>query len=140
MKFDQDELESAVLCSVKEARGDGISACLAVLWVISNRSWTWNETVHQVVYGKNEFSSMSRPSDPQFNWEPKAPEDVAIYQAVKNAAAQILGQSGVDPTGKSHYYANLKTMDQNGWFARNIMADSTQHPLRVTIGKQSFFF
>lgn len=135
-RFDGDDFHSAALCAWKEARGDGEEACAAVLWVISNRSWDWHESVHQVIYGKNQFSSMSVPSDPEFNLQPE--ENDPIFQFCMDAAAAILRRLGVDPTGRAHYYANLHTA-HSPWFAQNVVADQMNHPLKATIGKQSFF-
>lgn len=138
MLFDQNDVESVALTACKEARGDGIDACRYVMWVISNRAWDWSETVHSVVYAKNQFTSMSVPSDPEFNWHPTASADVAIYNQCLNLAPDILRRTALDPTQGSHYYANMRT-ETSGWFARNIAADPVNHPLRVTEGNQSFF-
>lgn len=139
MTFDDNDVQSTALCATKEARGDGLDACIAVMWVISNRAWDWNESVHQVVYGKNQFTSMSVPNDPEFNWEPESPEDIAIYEACLKAAQSILNRDTDDPTLGSHYYENPKTAQKGGWFDRNIKDDPTNHPQRVIFGKQSFF-
>lgn len=135
MTFDETDVQNAALCATKEGRGDG--SYLGVLWVIANRCWDWRQTVHEVVYGKNQFTSMSVPSDPEFNWQPTAPADVAIYNECVQAAPAILNRDGVDPTNGSHYYANMKEVT-SGWFVRNI-AESAEHPPQGDIGKQSFF-
>lgn len=108
------------------------------MWVISNRAWDWRDPVHSVVYGKNQFTSMSVPSDPEFDWKPTQPNDVAIYEACLGAAPAILARQGPDPTLRSHYYDNPKTATSS-WFAQNVAADSLNHPLKATIGGQNFY-
>jgi hypothetical protein len=138
MTFDQSDLQSVALCAVKEARSDGLQACVCVMWVIANRAWDWQESVHNVVYGKNQFTSMSLTSDPEFNWEPRTTGDWDIYNACLALAPSILMRTGTDPTQGAHYYGNLKEVT-SGWFERQIVSDPTNHPLRLTEGKQSFF-
>lgn len=136
MTFDQDDIQSAALCACKEGRGDG--SYLGVLWVIAHRAWDWGETVHNVIYAKNQFSSMSIPSDPEFNWTPTLPADVAIYQHCLEAAPDILNRLADDPTLGSHFYENPKVAN-SPWFTQNISADHLNHPLKAVIGKQNFY-
>lgn len=42
----------------------------SVIHVIVNRAVSWSKSIHEVVYGKNQFTSMSVPTDPEFNLEP----------------------------------------------------------------------
>lgn len=67
--YDQDDLNSAILCVWKEARGDGYIAMNAVAPVIFNRVGApgFASTLHDVIYGKNQFSSMSISTDPEYN-------------------------------------------------------------------------
>jgi N-acetylmuramoyl-L-alanine amidase len=64
--FDQDDLQNAILCVWKEARGDGYEAMDAVAHVIFNRVGApgFPNSLHDVIYGKNQFSSMSISTDP----------------------------------------------------------------------------
>lgn len=135
MTFDENDVQNAALCATKEGRGDG--SYLGVLWVIANRAEDWNLSLHEVIYAKNQFTSMSVSSDPEFNWTPSAPADIDVYNECLGAAPAAFARSGDDPTGGSHYYANLEEVT-SGWFTRNIV-ESPEHPLMATIGKQSFF-
>ena len=138
MTFDQNDIQSVALCAAKEARSDGLDACIAVMWVICNRAWTWRQPIHDVVYGKNQFTSMSVPGDPEFNWKPEAPADAAIYNGCLAAASEILNRASLDTTNGSHYYCNPKTAT-SGWFARNIAGDPVNHPVKAIIGQQTFY-
>lgn len=149
LKYDSNDVHSAALCAWKEARGDGTEAMCAVVWVLRNRvgfpGFAMN--LHDVIYGKNQFTSMSVPSDPEFNLEPKTDDESWVY--AQGAALKILNVSTLpssenddptmsDNTNGAHYYANLHTMQKGGWFARNIVL-SRNHPITAQIGKQTFF-
>ena len=131
-----DDLHSLAVCIWREARNQGLVGMQAVASVIKNRVGApgFPDTLHDVIYQKNGFSSMSRPSDPQYNLEPYGP---TAAQAFVIATSTIDG-TVIDPTEGAHYYANLKTMDKDGWFARNIV-DSPQHPHTITLGQHDFF-
>ncbi len=66
---DHDDLNNAILCVWKKARGDGYAAINAVAHVISNRIGArgFVSTLYQVIYGKYQFSSMSISTDPEYN-------------------------------------------------------------------------
>lgn len=67
--YDQDDLNKAISCVWKEARGDGHAAMNAVAHVIFNRGGAtgFAKTLHEVIYGKNQFSSMSICADREYN-------------------------------------------------------------------------
>jgi N-acetylmuramoyl-L-alanine amidase len=136
--FDQNDVENCALCAWKEARGDGEDAMRAVLHVILNRAGAagFPQTVHDVVYQKNAFTSMSVPSDPQYNLKP-LPGD-AQFSFCMLIAPQVLGGQDVDLTFGAHYYAELEEVS-SGWFLRNIVQDPVQHPFTVQIGSQRFY-
>lgn len=138
INYDADDAHSAALCAWKEARGDGHDAMRAVLHVIANRVGApgFGKTVHDVVYGKNQFSSMSIPSDPQFNLEP-LPDDIQFAYCVTQVPEVLSGQD-LDLTHGARYYENLKA-STSPWFFEHIVKDRLRHPLVATIGKQSFF-
>jgi len=152
---DEHDIHSAALCAWKEARGEGATGMLAVLNVLKNRvGFTgFASTLHDVIYGKNQFTSMSVAKDPQFNLEPK--EDDESWSYSSKAAQEIFGAqkdiSVADPsavlaesefskdiTNGAHFYANLHTMDKGGWFERNIVLSRTHH-ITAQIGKHTFF-
>ncbi len=138
--YDTDDLHSLALCVWKEARGEGRDGMRAVAHVIANRAAHWygdqEGSVHHAVYGKNQFTSMSVPSDPEFNLEPK--DDDAEFSYCVELAPQVLDGTDSDNTNGALYYANLK-YTTSGWFFRNIVNNPTQHPQLAVIGKQTFF-
>ena len=136
--YDQDDLESVELCAWKEARGDGEEAMRAVMHVECNRVGAvgFADNIHDVVYGKNQFSSMSVPSDPQFNLEPKYGNQEFEY-CVSVSESILLGEDP-DPTDGALYYCNPEFED-SGWFKDNIIDQPDLHPVRATIGRQVFY-
>ena len=135
--MDKDDVHSLALCCWKEARGEGDNGMCAVMHVIMNRVGFpgFAHTVHDCVYGKNQFTSMSVPSDPEFNLEPH-PDDPQFSYCMTLAG---LIQMDDDLTKGAHYYANLAHIDKGGWFQRVILTDAVKHPHLATIGKQEFF-
>ena len=137
MTYDQDDVQNVALCSWKEARGDGIAACYYVMHVIVNRVGKpgFAHTVHDVIYGKNQFSSMSIPTDLEYNLQPPATDPVWI--ACLADAPNVLGGDD-DPTKGAIWYANPKTAT-SGWFATNIAGNPVLHPVLCTIGHHVFY-
>lgn len=138
MTFDSTDVNNLALVTWKEARGEGPVGCRAVMHVIFNRVGTpgFAHTLHDVIYGKNQFTSMSVSSDPEFNLTP-ADNDV-IYKACQNLAQSVLSGSDTDCTNGAHYYANLKNTT-SGWFFTHIVNDTVNHPVTATIGHHTFF-
>jgi spore germination cell wall hydrolase CwlJ-like protein len=151
MIYDDNDVHSLALCAWKEARGEGKDGVWAVMWVIKNRVGHpgFAHTLHDVIYGKNQFTSMSVPSDPEFNLEPK--DDDEIWQSCRLQAAAVLGGGEVgcvndgsqeflpDPTKGAHYYANLHNCT-SGWFHDNIVLNTHDHPITAQIGRHTFFY
>ena len=138
MTFDLDDIDNLALVTWKEARGEGLTGCRAVMHVIVNRVGTvgFAPTLHAVIYGKNQFTSMSVSSDPEFNLQPK-PDD-AIYAELITLAKQVLAGLDEDITNGAHYYANLKNTT-SGWFFSHIVSDKVNHPITAEIGHHTFF-
>lgn len=136
MDYTNDDLKLLATCIWREARGQGIIGMQAVGAVIKNRIGApgFPGTLHDVILSKNAFSSMSRPSDPQFNLAPSGPS----WSQAQDVALTVLGYN-VDPTQGAHYYANLHEMDRDGWFFRNICEQPEIHPHTVTIGAHDFY-
>lgn len=136
MQYDQNDLESLALVAWREARGDGTDAMRAVMHVIVNRvkAEGFPKNLHDVIYQKNAFSSMTVPSDPEFNLQP-AEGDVQ-FAICKSFAPDVLDGMDFDLTCGAVFYANEKTMT-SGWYKRNII-DSGKHPVVAVIGKQTF--
>jgi len=138
ISFDDDDVNSTALCVWREARGDGHDAMRAVAHVIANRVGApgFASSIHAVIFGKNQFTSMSVPTDPEFNLEPES-GDEAYADAVSIARA-VLNGTDEDLTNGAHFYCNLKTAT-SGWFAKNIVADTANHPLLAAVGTQEFY-
>ena len=132
------------LCVWKEARGEGDLGMQAVAWVIRNRAVDWyrnqQSPIHLVVYGKNQFTSMSVPEDPEFNLAPDADDPQYLY--CLGLCPDILTAQATDVTNGSHYYCNLAEAT-SGWFSRNISGPdgkgTPNHKLLAAIGRQMFY-
>lgn len=140
LNFDTDDVQSLALCAWKEARGEGPSGMRAVMHVIYHRALRWyshtDHPVHAAVYAKNQFTSMSVPSDPEFNLEPG--DNDQQYTYCVQLAPTVLADNDPDNTGNACYYANLKTAT-SGWFFDNIVQDTINHPQTAVVGHQTFF-
>lgn len=136
MEYDQNDLESLSLVAWKEARGDGADAMRAVMHVIVNRvkAEGFPKNLHDVIYQKNAFSSMTVPSDREFNLQPA--EDDTQFAYCKTVAPDVLDGIDFDLTCGAVFYANEKTMT-SGWYKRNVI-DAGKHPVVAVIGKQIF--
>jgi spore germination cell wall hydrolase CwlJ-like protein len=136
------EQELLAECVYKEARGEGLEGMEAVAHVIVNRTKAWKQTLTKTILGKNQFSCMSVPSDPQFGKPCPAKDDPQgkLWAAAQEMVERILGEMPPpDPTGGALYYANLKTMDKGGWFERNIVRKPDLHPVTVKVKNHTFF-
>jgi N-acetylmuramoyl-L-alanine amidase len=138
MIYELSDIENLALVTWKEARGEGSQGCRAVMHVIVNRVGTpgFAHTLHDIIYGKNQFTSMSVASDPEFNLVPN-PNDV-MYALCVSLAKKILAGQDTDITLGAHYYANLK-YTTSGWFFNHIVNDPINHPQTVVIGHHTFF-
>ena len=144
--YDQNDLQSAALCAWREARSDASTGMHAVLHVLKNRVGFlgFPKNLHDVIYSKNAFSSMSIPSDAEFNLEPleSNKQDWVMWLAALELAVTVLNTDDADPTGGAHYYDNPKTAD-SGWFSRVIAgADGNgtpAHPMTIKILHHTFY-
>ena len=138
LSYDDEDLHSVCLCAWKEARGDGQDAMRAVMHVIKNRVGApgFKDTIHDVVYGKNQFTSMSVPSDPEFNLEPK--DGDKQFEFCDGIVESVFNGTDEDLTKGARYYDNPRTAT-SGWFERAIVQDPINHPFLTKIGKQDFY-
>lgn len=140
LNYTKEDVESMALCAWKEARGEGDDGMRAVLCVIHNRSRKWygglNAGVVQVVMARNQFTSMSVPSDPEFHLKPH-PGDKQ-YEFCLAEAQNVLDGFVKDVTNGALYYYNPKTAT-SGWFVDHIVNDPDEHPMSAKIGKQEFY-
>lgn len=128
------------LCAYREARGEGEQGIIGQMNVVGNRARNWYyhiaDPYHYAIYLKGQFTSMSDPSDPNYRLFPA--DDDPIWHFCLSKAQELVIGTLPDNTCGALYYCNLKTMDQHGWFARNIIG-SKAHPLLVTINHTSFY-
>ena len=136
LEIDTDDLHNAELCAWKEAEGEGAIGMRCVLHVIRNRAARWGKSIHDVIYQKNQFTSMSVPSDKRYNVKPPATLDTWI--TAQQIAPQVLSGDDWDITQGALYYANLATTT-SGWFHDNIVARPDLHPDLLTQGHHTFF-
>jgi N-acetylmuramoyl-L-alanine amidase len=140
LPYDDNDLQSLALCIWKEARGDGMEGMRAVAHVVANRVVEWygsgEGSVHNAVYAKNQFTSMSVPSDAQFNLEPE--DGNVLYRGALAICGTVLDGTDDDLTNGALYYANLQNASSD-WFDENIVRDPTHHPQTAVIGHQTFF-
>jgi len=142
MQYDDNDLHAMALCIWKEARGEGHDGMRAVAHVIKNRVGTpgFAKTIHDVIFGKNQFTSMSVSSDPEFNLIPPAGDSQFAYAVA--ICPSVLSGDDADLTDGAHYYENAATAT-SGWFGRVIAGPdgfgTELHPLTASIGKQSFY-
>jgi len=140
--YDQDDLNNAILCVWKETRGDGHAAMNAVAHVIFNRGGAagFAKALHEVIYGKNQFSSMSICTDSDCNLGAPSVTDCeyASYVPATTFVKGVAERTDSDPTNGALYCANLKE-STSGWFVRHIVNDPVNHPKRATVGHQVFY-
>jgi spore germination cell wall hydrolase CwlJ-like protein len=140
MLFDNDDLDALALMAWREARGEGSQGMLAVMHVAVNRARDWQGgqpgSIFAVIYAKNQFTSMSVPSDPQYNLGPQ-PGDLDAAFARRSAPAVASGRDE-DLTHGAHYYANLET-GHSAWFESAIIGNPKDHPETVKIRHHTFF-
>lgn len=136
MTYDQNDVDLMVLCIWREARGELEVGMRAVGHVIKNRVGApgFAKTVHEVILGRNQFSSMSIPSDPEYQLHPLPGDAQAAY--CTQIVPQILDGTDPDNTFGAVWYANESTMT-SGWYVRNIVSNP-EHPATAVIGKQTF--
>lgn len=135
---DADDVHSLALCAWREARGEGCAGMRAVMHTIKNRVGFpgFAHTIHDVIYGKNQFTSMSVPSDPEFNLNPDATDQ--LFLSALTMAVHILTEQDFDITNGAHYYCNLST-STSGWFFTNIVRNTKDHPQTAVINHHTFF-
>lgn len=140
--WDEDDIENLALCGWREARGEGAYGWRAVMWVCKNRVGAsgFPNMLHAVIYQKNAYTSMSRPSDPDYYAKP-ADTDTAYEQCLEDAP-KILSGVLPDPTKGASYYCNPDAT-KPGWFTEYISGSDFKglpaHPFIIQIGKQLFY-
>jgi hypothetical protein len=144
LNYNDNDISSMSLCIWREARGEGQNGMLAVANVIKNRANAWETKVssplHNVIYQKDQFSSMSVSTDPEYTLMPKDGDPQYAY-AISICVPVLTGQLP-DNTNGALYYGYLAACT-SGWFSANISGPDGKgteaHPLVATIGRQSFY-
>lgn len=136
MIYDQDDINNLALVTWKESRGEGADGMRAVMHVIVNRVAApgFPKTIHDVIFQKYAFSSMTVPTDKEFTLQPKSPD--SQYDYCVCAAPAVLSGSDPDITKGAVYYSNEDEIT-SGWY-RRVIIDSGRFPITVKIGKQTF--
>jgi N-acetylmuramoyl-L-alanine amidase len=136
MDFDLNDIHNLALVAWKEARGQGNLGIIYVMHVIVNRVTAigFPKTLHDVIYQKNAFSSMTVIYDKQYNLQPN-PND-PVWQECLADAPDVLNCND-DPTKGALYYANENDIQPNGWYFRN-MINNPKHPVTVVLGQHTF--
>lgn len=142
MEYDDNDVHNMALCIWKEARGEGPLGMRAVAHVIKNRVGAigFPKNLHDVIYQKNAFTSMSVPSDPEFNLIP--PPGDPQFGCCLTLCSLVLSGGDEDLTDNAHYYENAATAT-SGWFGRVIAGPdglgTPNHQFTGQIGKQKFY-
>ena len=136
MTYDQDDVNSLALVAWKEARSERTVGMRGVMHVVVNRvsAVGFPKTIHDVIYQKNAFSSMTLIGDPEFNLQLAA--DDSFYAYCLQTAPQILNGTDPDNTFGAVWYANEANVT-SGWYKTNII-DNPAHPVTAVIGRQTF--
>lgn len=134
--LDRNDLPDVALCAWKEARGQGQEGMAAVVCVLFNRARAWGKSLHDTVYQRNQFTSMSVPSDPEYSLKPRAGDPQ--YALCLTLAGEVFDGTQPDITGGALYYWNPRTAN-SPWFSQHIAGDPINHPQRATIGDQVFY-
>ncbi len=137
MQYDQNDIDLFCLCVWRESRGEGFDGMDAVAHVIVNRVGFpgFAHTLHDVIMGKNQFTSMS-PTDPEYKIHPQIGDVQNGY--LHHMIPLLLQAPGDDPTLGAHYYADLRDTT-SGWFFEHIVQDTVNHPHTVKIGHHDFY-
>ena len=126
------------LTAWREFRGDqyqGMSACVHVL---RNRQakGQFHSHLQEDVTGKNQFSSMTVPGDPNLVKYPE--EGEFAFEKLLSNLDDILAGKTVDITQGALYYA-VPQNSTSGWFERNIVENKKEHPMTTSIGRTLFY-
>lgn len=141
--FSDFEKSIVALTCLREMRGEGMNAMLAVAFVLRNRAkagWFRGSAYLNAVAAK-QFSSMSVVGDPNTIWYPSEPNDPSLIQLLQ------LMDEVFDPdnprvdniSNGALYYWVPEHSTPNGWFATHVANNETEHPRCAVIGKTIFY-
>jgi|SRR6266850_571118 len=140
--FADFEKSIVALTCLREMRGEGINAMLAVAFVLRNRAqagWHRSSPYLNAIAAK-QFSSLTILGDPNTVWFPPEPNDPEFVQLL-HLMDEVFDENNprVDNiTGKALYYWVPENSTPNGWFARNI-ANNPDHARCAVIGRTVFY-
>ena len=120
----------------REARGEGLEGMRACAHVIANRVREWHKDYSKIITDRNQFTSISVPSDAQTVLWPVRPN--SMFEAAMDIASKVYDETDMDITQGALYYANLKVAN-SPWFQENIVGKPELHPVTAVIGAHTFF-
>jgi len=130
------------LTCLREMRGEGMNAMLAVAFVLRNRAKAgWHRgSAYLNAVALNQFSSMTIKGDPNTVWYPQEPNDPDFIQLLQ-LMDEVFDEHNprVDTvTNGGMYYWVPADSTKGGWFEKNI-ANNPEHPRCAVIGKTVFY-
>jgi hypothetical protein len=138
-QYTDEELLS--IAGWKEGRGEvpkyGDTPVLAMMHTLANRVMDWGWSLQHVILAPNQISSMSVPSDPEFNLIPDKTDPTYIH--CLSLASAILNHTDPDETCRAHFYAVIPNIQKGGWFDRHIVSCPALHPVTAKFGSTTFF-
>jgi hypothetical protein len=138
-----DDYIKAIACMLaeREEQTNGTNGMLGVLFVLRNRAnagWFKGEWLANMT-AKNQFSSMTVLGDPMTikYQDPREP----AFQKVVQMVDQVFDGTLRDITNGAMYYADLNnpTFTKDGWFQKNIIEKSDEHPRCAQIGTTTYY-
>ncbi len=143
MIFAEFEKAIVALTCLREMRGEGMNAMIAVAFVLRNRAKAgWHRSSPYLnAVAPLQFSSISVKGDPNTIWFPPEPNDPEFVQLL-----QLMDEI-FDPdnprvdniTGGAKYYWVEANSTPGGWFATHIANNETEHPRTAVIGRTVFY-
>ena len=135
-------LSLAALTAWREEASNGLNGCLGVLFVIRNRAkanWELGDWF-RIITAKNQFDSIIRIGDPGTVRYPD-PEDLIFSKLVTYLDGIYSGQIEDTLTQGALWYADIGSpgFTRGGWFDRNILQKSDEHPRIAVIGTTTYF-
>jgi len=130
------------LTCLREMRGQGMNAMLAVAFVLRNRAaagWHRGDAYLNAV-AADQFSSMTIKGDPNTVWypeEPNDPEFVQLLQMMDEVFDEANPRVDTVTNGAKYYWVPQNST--SSWFKDNIAGNPTEHPQCAVIGQTVFF-
>lgn len=134
----------AALLLYREARNQGLAGLTAIAQLLRNRvnagssvdpHWT---SLYGVITQKNAFTSISHIGDIGTVVWPTCSDP--IFKTCFDIASLLCDNQPINSiVGRALYYCNPKFVDKEGWFDKNIIQNTREHPLVATIKDHQFY-